>query len=225
MFTRRRINMHGRSGQGVVIAALLVTVLLAACSKVPGVYTYVSAKSGASGEGGAFSPKSYVDQIWASKVLPTVQAKAQPATTLLAALKADPAGTGKKFGKQSGVGGPYSYLIKGTGTVTKYDKSSPTGPLTLTLTGTKQQIYIATGPVLAGTSLRDAVGFIDFNQFANQIDYAAAGDALNAKVKTEVIAKTPPQTLVGKKISFAGAFTALSPDSVLVIPTQLQAAP
>ena len=44
---------------------------------------------------------------------------------------------------------------------------APTGPVTVeidTPTG-KQEIAITTGPVIAGTALRDAVGFIDFSQF------------------------------------------------------------
>jgi predicted lipoprotein len=90
---------------------------------------------------------------------------------------------------------------------------------------TKTVIGIAVGPVLVGTALRDAVGFIDFSQFTNQIDYADAATAINAKVKTEVLKGLDPATLKGKKVSFAGAFQLLDVQSILVTPTKLTVTP
>ena len=37
-------------------------------------------------------------------------------------------------------------------------------------------VNLQIGPAINGTSLRDVVGFITFNQFVNQVDYADAGD-------------------------------------------------
>lgn len=204
-------------------AVALVALALAGCAHVPGVYTY-EGRPPAGGSGGPFSAVAYAQGIFASKILPTVQDKAIDAATLLSAIKADPEAAGAKYGKRSGVGAPYAFLIKGSGTVSKVDSTDPTGPVTVLLDGGAGTITIATGPVLLGTDLRDAVGFIDFGQFSNQIDYADVATQINAQVKTVVLAKVDRATLTGKKIRFAGAFSLSDPSAVVVIPTTLTVA-
>jgi predicted lipoprotein len=225
MFNQRRLDIQRRVGAAALAAIAVVNIgLVGGCARVPGVYVYENAEA-ASQSSGAFDAVEFVGGIWSSKVLPTVQEKALDAPTLLAAIKSDPAAAGTKYGHQTGTGSPYSYLIKGTGTASKVS-DAPTGPITVdidTPTG-KQQIAIATGPVIAGTALRDAVGFIEFSQFTNQLDYADVATQLNNKVKSEVVSKVDKATLVGKQITFAGAFTALGPNAVLVVPTELTVA-
>ena len=198
-----------------------------ACSRVPGVYTYVPAgQEKAAGAGGSatFDAKTYVAGIWQSKVVPTVEKDAVPVAELLPALDADQAAASKKYGNQAGTGSPYAFLVKGSGTVTAVDEEAPTHPLTVKvdgLTGKAANVQVVTGPVIAGTALRDAVKFIKFGDFTNQLDYADAATQLNNKVKTDVLAKVKAKDLVGKKISFSGAFSLVAPGVVLIVPTQL----
>jgi predicted lipoprotein len=200
----------------------------AGCSHVPGVYTYVAAGQETSGGQGSapFDAKTYVKGIWESKVLPTVSKDAVPATELLPALSADQAGASKKYGNQAGTGSPYAFLVQGTGTVTGVDSESPTHPITVKvdgLSGKDANVQIVTGPVIVGTALRDAVKFIKFGDFTNQLDYADAATELNNKVKSDVLSDVNAKELVGKKVKFAGAFSLIAPGSVLVVPTELKA--
>jgi predicted lipoprotein len=222
--------IHSRRRGSAVLAAGLLVALSSACSHVPGVYTYVPAgeatASGAAG-GQAFDAKQYVDGIWKDKVLSTVDQQAVDATTLLPALASDQEAASKQYGSQAGTGSPYAFLVRGTGTVTKVDEDSPTHPVTVQVDGLKgdgSTVQVVTGPVIAGTALRDAVKFIKFSDFTNQLDYADAGTQLNAKVKTEVLAKVDPKSLVGSKVDFAGAFSLVAPGVVVVVPTELTAA-
>jgi len=214
-----------------VATALAVGGSVAACSHVPGVYTYVPAgqeKSAGAGGSVAFDAKTYVKGIWGSKVVPTVQKDAVPATELLPALEANQDAASKKYGNQAGTGSPYAFLVKGTGTVTAVDEEAPTHPLTVKvdgLSGKTANAQVVTGPVIAGTALRDAVKFITFNNFTNQLDYADAATGLNSKVKTDVLSKVKAKDLVGKKVTFAGAFSLVVPGVVVIVPTQLEAAP
>jgi predicted lipoprotein len=200
----------------------LVAALTAGCSKVPGVYVYekdgqtAAAKAKA---GGGADPKTYVADNWASRIVPTVHDKAVDVTTVAAAIAKDPAAAGRQYGHQSGTGSPFAYLVKGDGTVTDIDTSVPTGPMTVDVGGTK--VTIATGPVIAGTAIRDAVGFIAFGDFTNQIDYAGVANQINSKVKSDVLAKVDVQAAKGKKATFYGAFSALSPGTMFVVPTEL----
>jgi predicted lipoprotein len=228
--TTSHMFSHGRSIspiRAIAVAAAAATAiagLAGGCARVPGVYVYENAET-ASRSNAKFDAVAYVGDIWSSRVVPTVRDKAVDAPTLLAALKSDPAGTGPKYGRQAASGGPYSYLIKGTGTVTKVS-DAPTGPVSVEVTGpeAKYEITIATGPVIAGTALRDAVGFIDFSQFTNQLDYADVATQLNEKVKSEVVSKVDKASLTGKQVVFAGAFTALGPNAASVVPTELAVA-
>jgi len=206
-------------------ALSLVAALAAGCSKVPGVYVYEKdGQAPAAKAGGGADPKSYVTDNWASKIVPTVHDKAVDITTVAAAIAEDPAAAGRRYGHQSGTGSPFAYLVKGEGTVTDVDTSVPTGPVTVEIDqkgGKPLKLTIATGPVIAGTAIRDAVGFIAFGDFTNQIDYADVANQINNRVKTDVLAKVDVKGAKGKKVAFYGAFSALSPGTMFVVPTEL----
>jgi predicted lipoprotein len=211
---------------GAALASLAAIVSMNACARLPGVYVYERSGSTAAGASAAFDPKAYVDGIWSSKIVPTVHAKAVDVTILSAAIDRDAEAAGQKYGRRAGTGSPYAYLAKGSGTVTKVDTSAPTGPVTVrvpTPPGAKPvTVTVITGPVIAGTALRDGVGFISFGDFTNQIAYADVANRINAKVKTEVTSKLDRKSLTGKKVTFYGAFSALIPGQILLVPTELQ---
>ncbi|WP_196073112.1 DUF2291 family protein [Nakamurella alba] len=199
---------------------LLALVALTGCS-VPGLWHYEAEGSGTGAGGtGAFDAAAYVDGIWADKVLPTVSEKAVDAAVLLPALVADKDAAVEQYGvKSAATGGSPSFLVKGSGPVTGVDTENPNGPITVKIGDTELQVV--TGPVIIGTALRDAVGFINFSDFVNQIDYQNVGTQLNNKVKTEVVPAVKDQDLTGKTLTFEGAFTLLSPTSIQVVPTKL----
>jgi predicted lipoprotein len=57
-----------------------------------------------------------------------------------------------------------------------------------------------------GTSIRDALSFVSFNDFTNQIDFARYADAFNAYVNRNTLNKLPRQDLIGRKVSLIGAY-------------------
>jgi len=204
--------------QCVLSAACLLS--LVACS-APGLWVFEPAGSTPSQGSGAAKadPKAYADKIWDSKVVPTVSEKAVDADALFAALDKDAAAAATQYGAASTSGGAPTFMVKGSGTVKELDDSDPQGPVTVQLkNGT--EVRIATGPVLTGTALRDAMG-ITFGEFTNQIDYQNVGTALNNKAKSEVIAKIDLKSLKGKKLAFEGAFSATSVKQALIVPTAL----
>jgi len=212
--------------RGTAVASLLLVAALAACARVPGVYVYE--KSGTTtGQSGPVDAKSYVAANWSQKIVPTIHDKAVEITTVAAAIAKDPDAAGQQYGHQTGTGSPFAFMVKGSGTVTKIDAAAPTGPMTVEVPqngGAPLTITIATGPVIAGTAIRDSVGFIAFGDFTNQIAYANVANEINNKVKTDVVAKVDRATLTGKKITFYGAFSALSPGLIFLVPTELEVA-
>jgi predicted lipoprotein len=99
--------------------------------------------------------------------------------------------------------------VKGQGTVVAVDRSSRVGLLGLDLgTGDGQpDVWVQVGPVILGMAVRDAVGFISFDQFVNQIDYAEAGNALNQRVLDVALEEFDREPSKGDVLSFAGALT------------------
>jgi predicted lipoprotein len=171
-----------------------------------------------------FSAVAYVDSIWQSKVLPTVQERGTDLPTLLAALKADPAAAKQAYGHREGQR-PYNFLVKGTGKVLTVDTSSRSGTIKVDLVpedGTPDAT-IQVGPVLRGTSLRDALPFIQFNMFTNQLEYADVSNQLSDRVLKDTIGTLDVPGLQGKTVTFQGAYTLDESGSVLITPVLLQA--
>ena len=214
-----QIERRGRIPQlvGVLLAVVLTAV---GCAKVPGVY--VAVKAGSSAQGGAFSAKAYADKIWASKVVPAVLAKAVDASTVLAAIKSNEAAANVQYGVKSGSsGGADTFLVKGSGVVQSVQQQGGAGELMVTLTA-GATINIAVGPAFLGTAIRDGVGFIEFGQFTNQIDYSAVATALNSEVRSKIVGNLDLSTINGKTVTFAGAFQLLDPQNIVVTPVKLE---
>lgn len=207
----------------------LLTISLTGCT----LWTIqpINGQAGAVGQGQGivpgkpgFNAKAYVDSIWSSQVLPNVQTQATDLPTVLAALKADPAVAKQKYGHREGQR-PYNFLVKGEANVLAVDIGSRSGTLKIDLAPGDGQTdaTIQIGPVIRGTSLRDALPFIQFNQFTNQLEYADVSNQLNDHVVKDVAGTLSTANLQGKTIEFAGAFTIGQGDSVLITPTKLQA--
>ncbi len=75
-------------------------------------------------------------------------------------------------------------FVKGTATVAEIDRKSRIGLARLRLPWAKdgQAAAIQIGPVLRGTALRDALEFVRFTDFVNQLEFAGVANALNDRV-------------------------------------------
>jgi predicted lipoprotein len=169
----------------------------------------------------AFDPARYGTQNY-PKVVAAVEKKAVPLTTVAKAVKADPDAAGKRYGARESASSPYNFAVTGEGVAGKpADSLMPVKVKGLKGTTVSLQV----GPALNGTSLRDVVGFINFNQFVNQVDYADAGTALNNQVKAKVLEDVDRASIAGKRVRFTGAFTYLAPTVSTVTPVRLEVGP
>ncbi|MBX5450507.1 DUF2291 family protein [Thermogemmatispora sp.] len=204
--------------------ALLICLLLSACSLYTVRPLNASATTPGGGGGGSqtFDPEAYVNQIWDSRVVPTVVEHAHDAGEVLAALKANQQAAQQRYGHQEG-DGPYTFMVKGLGRVVSINTTSRNGTLGLDLPpyDGKADLSLQIGPVILGTAIRDGVGFIHFSQFVNQIQYAQVADALNARA-VQVAQRVHPTQLKGKLIQFYGVFALTDPQAILVAPVKLQ---
>lgn len=200
-----------------VLAILWFTGLLATVKPIASAQSLASVMEGG---GAAFDRVKFVDDVWQSKVLPTVDQHAVEIGQLLPALEKSPEAAAKEYGNN--VGGADNFLVHFAGRVTAVDTSSLTGSVTVNavLDGGAVAVKIQIGPIILGTALRDAVKFISFEQFTNQMQYGGVSDELNSRVTRDVLSKIDVKGLKGKRIDVKGAFIydTGSPKTLLVTP-------
>jgi predicted lipoprotein len=188
-------------------AWLAVSLVLSSC--VPWTVRPIEKQGDSSAADHAFDANAYVDSIWDSKVMPAVAGGA-----------ADLAGMPR--GRREDL--PAAFLVKGSGRVLSVDTSSLTGLMWIDLApyDGHADAALEIGPVLRGTALRDALPFIQFSQFVNQLEFARVGNALNDRAWKTTLASLPKKGLVGSTVAFAGAASRTAPDGMLeILPVQL----
>lgn len=188
-----------------------------------------------------FDAVAYVDGIWESQILPTVLENAVDLQTILSAIEVDDEGFAQKeqltevaneYGSIT-VGEAHVYLVKGRGTVTAVDTESRAGTMTLALddyTGpVTVKLYLGPRIPSDATSVRDAVGFIEFGDFREQTEYGKVAKEINTRVATEVLEPLDKENLVGKQLEFFGAtgirtFNLVKVDlnELVVVPVQIR---
>jgi predicted lipoprotein len=174
---------------------------------------------------GNFNPSDYVRKHWAGEILPTVLHKAVDISTLLADLKSNASRTAKRYGHVAELGGQPTFLVKGTAHVVSVNTSNiPAEAVTKVGTTARPNVDIQLGPILTGTDVRDAMKFISFNQFQNQVTYSELATAINSKIEDTALSKIENKKLVGKTVTFHGAFTYTPGMTPFVTPVTLKVA-
>jgi predicted lipoprotein len=222
-FSVSHFPVVARPGRCAAIILLLVSLLLTSCK----LWTIRPLESKEQKPGAAsqqFNADAYVDSIWQSKIAPTMLEKAVDLSAVLSALDADPEAAQKQY-SSSDAGGAAHFIVKGAGLVSRVESRSQNRTLTLKLPNYKgkTEVVIQIGPAFRGTALRDAVGFIQFNQFVNQLQFADVGAKLNERVATAVVNDFDLATAQGKEISFCGAFTLGDRAKIIITPVTLEA--
>jgi predicted lipoprotein len=212
----------------LLLVVLLASQNLAACSAF---FTIVpideekSLQEGGSASNKGFNKVAYVDTIWDSKVVPTVKDNAIAFDTLYTALNLNKDEASQKYGNK--VGGPYNFLTKFDAKVDAVNTTSRAGTMDVTtqVSGKPVKLTLQIGPVIRGTSIRDGVGFLRFNEFVNQLQFADVADELNNRAYAMSLKdKTFDNSLVGKTVSVIGAFTLDSTlDNLTVTPVFYEA--
>jgi predicted lipoprotein len=166
-----------------------------------------------------FDPVAYVDGIWEPKLLPTFNEKAVELPKILSEMKPDASGTApkeeliaiaNKYGSIT-VGEAHVYMVKGSGKIVSVNAETSLGTAEVALDGyggpIKVLLYVGTRIPSDETSIRDAVGFITFGDFKEQTEFGKAASEINKRILTTVLNSIDRDNLVGKTISFKGAFT------------------
>lgn len=153
--------------------------------------------------------QAYVDSIWRSRLLPAAR---ENAVDLATAKARHERGEGRHF------------LVTGRGRVLSLDESSRSGKLLVDLDPGDGQpdAALLVGPVILGSAVRGAAGFIEFSQFVNQLAYADVANELNRRVLDTVLAPIDLAALPGKRVRFYGAWTPAGKTLPEIVPLILE---
>lgn len=176
----------------------------------------------------AFNPDRMVEEIWAQKVLPYLEEKAGPFKEVSSLAASDAAAAGERHGnpnKQANA--PWTYVAAVEGTIVASNTKSRAATIDVDVDRDgNADLRAQMGPAMRGTALRDALDFIDFNAFKNQIEFAEFGKSLNTYSNTTVLSKLPREELEGRTVRLLGAYVSASAsDLPLITPAEAEFGP
>jgi predicted lipoprotein len=163
-----------------------------------------------------FDSDGYVTSIWETRVVPTAQRSAIELRTFMES---------QAGARPEGARPTRAVFVRGTATVADVDRKSRIGLARLRLPWAPDAhaAAIQIGPVLRGTALRDALEFIRFTDFVNQLEFAGVANALNDRIVKGVLTAVNADTLAGREVTFVGAVPTTRTSSTLeIVPVHLQ---
>jgi predicted lipoprotein len=157
---------------------------------------------------GPFDANAYVAQIWDARALPALRSRAVAF---------------EDFQRQHI---EHATPVSIDGNVVAVDTSSRVGTAAIDVAPADghPDALLVIGPVVRGTALRDALGFIQFTDFTNQIQFATVAGALNDRALAATLGSVEPADLNGRRVQVLGVAwrDAGSPDGLpFVVPVQL----
>lgn len=186
--------------------------------------TYVSGEDASLRDEGLqkeLSSLAFADEYYEAQIVPYIQDNAVDLVTLHEAIEQNPDQAGAEYGNRDGDSAAYSVPTSFQANVIEYKNDL----LLLEVEGVQPEgnVYLAAGPALNGTALRDVSGLVSFGMFTNQLAYQDAGTKLNDKVRDLVLSEFDPITsLEGKTIEVTGAFSLFNTRNYIVMPISIE---
>jgi predicted lipoprotein len=209
-----------------VLATVMAGALVSSCRFIP--TADVPALAAGPSQAKAFDPDKMVASEWSAKVIPYFEKRAGPFAEVRDLAAKSPEEAGARFGYRPKSGEvPWTYLVKLEGVVIEANTESRAATIGVDTTGKgKTDATLQIGPALRGTAIRDALDFVSFNDFTNQIDFARYGKAFNLYVDHEILEKLPRDSLVGRKVTAIGAYPLSSAgETPLITPVEIRLGP
>lgn len=168
-----------------------------------------------------FNASDNIEEVWSEQAVPLLKEKAVSINDFLSESCGDFSSLADKYGDYSmGNSGELSYTLQGSGEVTSVVTDKKAGYMELKIDGYEGNVVlkIQIGSVFKGSSVRDSLDFIKFDDYKNQVDYASLSQTINHHIEKELLEPIDLSSLEGKKIDFIGCFTVNGNDEILLMP-------
>ncbi|MFV0447087.1 MAG: DUF2291 family protein [Vibrio sp.] len=119
--------------------------------------------------------------------------------------------------KDHHVDGKASEFVRINGVVSSVDDSQKAA--TMIVTQEQSEVVVQIGPIIRGNSIRDAVSFINFDDFKNQVQFARLSKELNKKAMENFT--RPDSSWIGATVDILAAVTYKGTDVSEVIPLEI----
>ncbi len=168
---------------------------------------------------------------WDSKVIPAIQERAVDAPQFLQDVTAGLNEAGQQYGNRANETSAWSFCVKGTAKVVEIENADKPNKTNLLLDlppyDGSVDMKLHFGKVFPSNiknAIRDGVGFLHLDDFANQVEFADLTTAFNNQVKESIILKQSAQDFLQKRISFYGCISLqdAKPESLVIIPVELK---
>lgn len=206
------------TGRNLFLVALVLVVIAAALS-----IKVVSIEDDTGKH--VFDAEEYADTYFESVTMPAIMDTAVDLKTVLAAIEEDEDKAKEDYGNSSNPANPYSYPV--TLTAVAGEVSEKGDMVALTVDGLSSE-YTVQLQIVPGTqtALRDVTGFVDLNQFLNQVEYLQVSLEFNYKAEELVLIPFledhPADTLAGQTLQITGAFIDNSANVITVIAVSIE---
>lgn len=213
---RGSIRRSAMLGPIYLFGALALIVLIAGCEVRP--LDPETGRAIIEDDSERFDAESFVDAYWSERILSTIRREAVDLDSILADRQ------GRNEAQRTRMPAE-PIIVHGAGRVVALDDASQARRLLVDLPPVDGQVDVGLqiGPVIRGTALRDAMDFITFDQFVNQLEYAAVSRSLHDRLRDTLLDDLDAEALVGQTISFYGVVTRRGGDTPLLTPTHITA--
>ncbi|MDC7232767.1 MAG: DUF2291 domain-containing protein [Spirochaetales bacterium] len=169
-----------------------------------------------------FDAASYVKENWDSQIIPEIRDNAVQLEDLIDLLGSDQEEAEKKYGIRKEDTSPYAYIVKGEYAVKELNRDSAVGYLYIDQSDLSDGLCaIQVGPVFKLSAVRDALSFINFGDFSNQIEFANISREINFYVRDNVTAGLGDTVPENSRVSFYGVFLMDKEGKVIITPVIL----
>ncbi len=175
--------------------------------------------------------EQYCVDHWDNKIMPAVKERAKDAAQLIADTTADLNAAGESYGNRANETSAWSFCVSGTAKVLGLENAEKATKTTLLLDlapfDGQADCQLHYGTVFSSkikNAIRDGVGFLRLDDFANQVEFADLTTAFNNKVKKDILSRQTADELVGRDLSFYGclSLTAALPENYIIVPIELE---
>ncbi len=174
--------------------------------------------------------EQYTLDNWDSRILPTIRERAVDAPLLLSLAVADLQSAGAQYGSRANETSAWSFCVKGTARVIEIENADKPNRTNLLLDAPPYDgiadyklHYGRVFPSNIKNAIRDGVGFLKLDDFANQVEFADLTTVFNNKVKDGIILAQSPENYLNKTLEFYGCISLQKTDaaSLVIVPVEV----
>jgi len=169
----------------------------------------------------------YCAENWESLILFAIEERAIDLPTFLSGVHGDLTALGVQHAARANETSPWSFCLMGRARVLEIEEPDKITKTRLLLDvepyDNQMDVKVQFSSVIKTNAVRDAVGFLKLDDFANQVEFAELTKAFNARIQTDLITKLDAASLVGQEIDLLGcvSITGATGEEILIVPVRL----